>query len=71
MYARPASDDSIPREGLPVDQEPRSTTTELMAHPDRGMASASGVRTDTKRSKKPRELLNVKSLGEINHVHPT
>ena len=27
-----------------------------------------GVRTDTKRSRKPRGLLNVKSLGKINHV---
>ena len=29
----PTSDDSTSVEGLPVDQEPRSTTTELMAHP--------------------------------------
>ena len=29
----PANDDSIPVDGLPVDQEPRSTTEELMAKP--------------------------------------
>ena len=29
----PANEDSIPVEGLPVDQEPRSTTKELMANP--------------------------------------
>ena len=29
----PTNDDSIPVEGLPVDQGPRSTTEELMANP--------------------------------------
>ena len=33
-----------------------------------GAGSACGVRTDTKRSRKLRELLNVKSLGEIKYV---
>ena len=33
-----------------------------------GLGFASGVRTDSKRNRKPRKLLNVKSLGKINHV---
>ena len=51
-------------------QEPRSTTSELMANPvqSTGVGSSSGVRTDTKWSRKPNELLNVKSLGEINYL---
>ena len=63
----PASNSSIPVEGLPLEQEPQSTKAELMAHLAQltgvglicGVRTASGVRTDIKRSRKPRELLNV------------
>ena len=63
----PAGDASIPVEGLHVEKEPRSTTTELMANPVQSTGAGSAS-PDTKRNRKPRKLLNVKSLGEINPV---
>ena len=43
---------------VPVDCSGKST----------GVGFVSEVITDTKRNRIPRELLNVKSLGKINHV---
>ena len=58
---------SIVVEGLPVEQKPRSTTTKLIFHPVQltGGGSASGVRTDTNRSRKTRELLNILCVSYI------